>query len=70
MDKLLAIQVNKKRGKKHISKTKRNIASDPKAKTENRMWLTIAANMLSYTDILKSTLKTQNYEKQLIHGSL
>lgn len=63
MDKLLAIHVNKKRGKKTISDPKWNIASDPKVKTENRMWLTIAANMLSYTDILKHTLKTQNYQK-------
>lgn len=37
MDKLLAIHVNKKRGKKTISDPKWNIASDPKAKTENRM---------------------------------
>lgn len=63
MDKLLAMHVNKKRGKKTISNPKWDIASDPKAKNESRMLLTSAANMLRYTDRLNRTLKTQNYQK-------
>lgn len=53
----------KREGKKTISNPKWDIASDPKAKNESRMLLTSAANMLRYTDRLKHTLKTQNYQK-------